>query len=306
MSIAVLGSINVDIITRSERLPKPGETLHGQSYTTSLGGKGCNQAVAARKLGSDTTLIGRVGKDSFGQLALDNLREFGVPLTDVMVDENTATGIAVIGVDANAENSITVIGGANMAVDSSDVARTRSVIEEAKILMIQLEVPVETCLEAAALCRAAGGTVIFDPAPAPAHGLPAGFLENVDVVTPNETETHILTGILPTNEAEAQQAAEKLHAKGISAAIVKLGANGVYYSGYGETGFIKPFKVESIDSVAAGDCFNGGLAHALHTGLPFGEAVRYAAACGALATTKIGAAPAAPTAAEVEALLNSQ
>ncbi|WP_028481648.1 ribokinase [Pseudovibrio exalbescens] len=306
MSIAVLGSINVDIITRSERLPKPGETLHGESYSTSLGGKGCNQAVAARKLGSETTLIGRVGKDGFGQIALDALASYDVPLANVLVDADNSTGIAVIGVDANAENCITVVGGANMAVTDEDVARAKGALTTAKILMLQLEIPVETCASAAQLAQKTGATVIFDPAPAPSQGLPDGFLKHVDVVTPNETETHILTGILPTNESEARQAAEKLHEQGVAAAIVKLGAHGVYYSGYGERGFIKPFSVKSIDSVAAGDCFNGGLAHALHEGQSFSSAVRFAAACGALATTKIGAAPAAPTADEVAALLATQ
>ncbi|WP_068086132.1 ribokinase [Polycladidibacter stylochi] len=308
MTIAVVGSINLDIVTRSPRLPKAGETLHGSSYATFLGGKGCNQAVAASRLGSTTHFIGRVGQDGFGQEALTQLASFGVSRQYVQIDEKTATGIAVIGVDANAENAITVIGGANMALDESDIQRALEPLQAADILLLQLEIPMAVCEGAARLAHNNGATVIFDPAPAPKEGLPDSLLGMIDIITPNESETYSLTGILPTNALEAEKAANALHDKGVKAAIIKLGAHGVFYSGYGTQGFVKPFKVEAIDSVAAGDCFNAGLAHSLDCAKAinsesFAEAVRYAAACGALATTKHGAAPAAPYAEEVHKLL---
>ncbi|QUS57672.1 ribokinase [Pseudovibrio brasiliensis] len=305
MSIAIVGSINVDITTRSDRLPQPGETLHGHSYAINLGGKGCNQAVAASKLGGDAKLVGRIGKDGFGDIAAQHLADMGVSTEHVHLDETHGTGIAVIGVDANSENSIIVIGGANLAVDESDLERSSDVLETAKIMLMQLEIPVETCLSAAKKVRASSGKVIFDPAPAPVHGLPEGFLQNVDVVTPNETETEILTGFRPTNAEEAAHAANLLREQGVAAAVVKLGARGVYFKDETSEGFVEPFKVNAIDTVAAGDCFNGGLAYALADGKSLAEAVRFAAACGALSTTKHGAATSAPTLAEVEALMGA-
>ncbi|KZL27807.1 ribokinase [Pseudovibrio sp. WM33] len=305
MSIVIVGSINVDITTRSDRLPQPGETLHGHSYAINLGGKGCNQAVAASKLGGEAKLVGRIGKDGFGDIAAQHLKDMGVSTEHVHLDENHGTGIAVIGVDANSENSITVIGGANLAVDESDLKRTSDVLESAKIMLMQLEIPVATCLSAAKKVRASGGKVIFDPAPAPVDGLPEGFLQNVDVVTPNETETEILTGFRPSNAAEAAHAANLLREQGVAAAVVKLGARGVYFKDDESEGFVEPFKVNAIDTVAAGDCFNGGLAYALDSGKSLAEAVRFAAACGALSTTKHGAATSAPTLAEVEALMGA-
>lgn len=306
MSIVITGSINVDITTRSERLPRPGETLHGDSYSINLGGKGCNQAVAATKLGAETHLIGRIGRDGFGDIAEQHLRGMGVATDHVYRDEANGTGIAIIGVDANSENCITVVGGANMGVNETDLDRNAAVLAEASILLLQLEIPVETCLEAAKRVRAAGGQVIFDPAPAPVHGLPEDMLSHVDVITPNETETEVLTGLRPTNAEEAAQAADKLRELGVAAAVVKLGAHGVYYKDVSSEGFVEPFKVDSIDSVAAGDCFNGGLAYALSQGKDLGEAVRFAAACGALSTTKQGAASSAPNLPEVEALLSQR
>ncbi len=305
MSIVIVGSINVDITTRSDRLPQPGETLHGHSYAINLGGKGCNQAVAVSRLGGEAKLVGRIGKDGFGDIAAQRLGDMGVSTEHVHLDETHGTGIAVIGVDANSENSIIVIGGANLAVDESDLERSSEVLETAKIMLMQLEIPVETCLSAAKKVRASGGKVIFDPAPALVQGLPEGFLQNVDVVTPNETETEILTGFRPANAQEAAHAANLLLEQGVSAAVVKLGARGVYFKDETSEGFVEPFKVNAIDTVAAGDCFNGGLAYALFSGKSLAEAVRFAAACGALSTTRHGASTSAPVLAEVEAIIRT-
>ncbi|SDJ05368.1 ribokinase [Aliiruegeria lutimaris] len=303
MPIAVFGSINIDLTTYADRLPRPGETLHGERYALGLGGKGCNQAVAARRLGAVTTLIGRIGEDEFGARARAELAAMGVPTRDIFQDPDSDTGIAVIGVDSTAQNCITVIGGANMAIDGSDVARAAERLAAADILLLQMEIPLEPALMAADLVRQSGGRVILDPAPAPANGYAPGVLARIDVITPNETETELLTGLKPTNAKEAAQAAAKLREQGVAAAVVKLGASGVYFQDAESEGFVEPFKVDSIDSVAAGDCFNGGLATALSEGRPLAEAVHFAAACGALSTTKRGASASAPTREEVEDLL---
>ncbi len=303
MTIAVFGSINIDLTTYSKALPRPGETLHGDRYAIGLGGKGCNQAAAVSKLGGDMALIGRIGRDDFGQTALTALADLDVATDAVALDEEVNTGIAVIGVDAKAENCITVIGGANMAITSADVEAQKAIFENANILLLQLEIPLNAAMEAADLVRSSGGRVILDPAPAPKDGLSNQILASIDIITPNETETELLTGLRPSNAQEAAKAAELLLERGIKAAIIKLGANGVYYRDAAGDGFVEPYKVSSIDSVAAGDCFNGGLAFALDAGKPLGEAVQFAAACGALSTTKRGAASSAPSLQDVEKLM---
>lgn len=302
MSIAVFGSINVDVTAYAERLPKPGETVHGTSYLTGLGGKGANQAAAAARLGAGVAMIGRVGTDSFGALARAELASFGVSLAHV-ADDAAGTGIAIIGVDARGENVITVIAGANGAMGGADAVRAGPALDRAKVLLLQLEVPLTGALAAAARVRAGGGAVVLDPAPAPPTGLAPEVYAAVDILTPNESETGALTGTTPTNPAEGLAAAKALRARGLKAAIVKLGAQGVCVASADGERHIPAFRVTTIDTVAAGDCFNGGLAFALSRGEPLTEAVRFAAACGALSTTKKGAAASAPTLAEVEALL---
>lgn len=303
MSIIVVGSINIDVTGYLDRLPRPGETLHGERYTIGLGGKGANQAAAAARLGSVVTMIGRVGNDPFGDTALDALGTFGIDTASIRRDTQNATGIALIGVDRQGENMIVVIGGANMALDESDLERTRAQFTTAKVLLTQREVPMAVTLLAAERARAAGAIAIHDPAPAPAGGLRNEALHAYDIVTPNESEAEALLGFRPDNEADARRAAQALIARGARNAIVKLGARGAYVAGPNVDLFVPPFRVASVDSVAAGDCFNGGLADALARGLKLVEAVRFAAACGALATTRYGAAASAPTRAEVETLL---
>lgn len=303
MTIAVFGSINLDVTAYMERLPKPGETLHGRDYTLGLGGKGANQAVAARRLGSNVCLIGRLGADDFATAARRALASHDVDLSLVLADEGGATGIAIINVDDAGENCISLIGGSNLAMGPDDVARGRVVLERAAVLLLQLEVPLAASLAAAAIVRDHGGTVILDPAPAPREGLSPDVLAAVDIITPNESETAMLLGWQPSGLEEGLEAARQLQARGVATAIVKLGAKGVAVASPREAFTLPAFRVTPIDTVAAGDSFNGGLAHALERGLPLREAVRLAAACGALATTRKGAAAAAPTLAEVEALL---
>ena len=306
MTIAVFGSIDIDLTTYGKRLPQPGETVHGDSYAIGLGGKGSNQAVAASRLGAPTELIGRIGQDDFGETALASLREFGVSTDGVLVVSGAITGIAVIGVDAQAQNSITVVGGANMTIGDSDVERSRTLLEAADVLLLQLETPLKDSLAAADIVRAGGGIVILDPAPAPAAGFGPDTLARIDVITPNETETESLTGVRPTNPKQAAVAAAHLRARGVANAVIKLGASGVYFENADGGDFVPPFKVDSIDTVAAGDCFNGGLAVALSNGKSLGDAVRFASACGALSTTRAGAASSAPALPDILDLLAQQ
>ncbi len=303
MPVAVLGSINVDIAAYAKRLPRPGETVHGEAYVVTLGGKGANQAVAAARLGAEVALIGRVGEDAFADTALAELMRYGIDTGFILRDAQSATGIAIIGIDAEGENAITVIAGANFELDATDVERGRTALSSANVVMLQLETPPSISYIAADIARAAGARILFDPAPAPYEGLSEELYRRVDILTPNEVETEALVGFRPETAAEAVRAARILRQRGVGTAIVKLGAGGVYVSGPECEAFVPPFKVKSIDSVAAGDCFNGGLAYALDQGFAMPEAVRFAAACGALSTTRRGAAASAPSLAEVEALI---
>lgn len=304
MSILVFGSVNVDITVYAPRLPQPGETLHALRYAIGLGGKGANQAAAAARLGTPTTFIGRTGRDEMGAQARGLLAGYGLDLAGVAEDDQAGTGIAQITVGAaDGQNIIALVAGANMRLDRSDVERAAVRLADARVLLLQLETPLAASLELAARARAAGITVILDPAPAPEGGLDDSVLQGVDIITPNETETAALLGFRPAMAEEAVAAARALVTRGCRMAIVKLGGNGVAYAGQGGEGFIPPFAVEVVDTVAAGDCFNGGLATALARGDALADAVRFAAACGAIAVTRPGAAASAPTLAEAEALL---
>jgi len=302
-SIAVFGSVNIDVTAFCVHLPRPGETVSGRKYSMTLGGKGANQAVAAARLGAHASLVGRTGTDAFGALARERLGAYGVELDRLHAQPEAATGIAVINVDSRAENTIVVIGGANMMVDATDVERALPLLAAAQVLLLQLEVPLAATLTAAACTRAAGGQVVLDPAPAPAGGLPTSVYATVDMVTPNETETEALVGVRPQTPADAARAAALLHERGVRTAIIKMGAAGVFFDGPDGSGFVPPFPVTAINSVGAGDCFNGGLAFGLAQGRALPDAVRFAAACGALATTGPGGAASAPTIADVEKLL---
>ncbi len=304
------GSINIDVAARALRLPSPGETIHAESYVLGLGGKGSNQAAAAARLSRSlpirTALVGRVGLDAFGIQARTELLAFGVELKALLNDPDHPTGLALIIVDQKSgENSITVIGGANMAIDDTDITRADVLFSEANVLLLQLEVPINAVLSAARRAARSGASVILDPAPAPANGLPVELWPLIDVITPNESETLILTGINPETPELAAHAAASLLRRGVRAAVVKMGAKGVWWQDETTGGFIPPFPVTPCDTVAAGDCFNAGLAIGLAQGRPLAEATRVGAACGALATTRTGAAQAAPEWSEVVTLLTS-
>jgi ribokinase len=305
MTIMVLGSINTDITVYGRALPRAGETLLADRYETELGGKGANQAAAAARLGAKVEFVGRVGADSFGELSMTRLRQFGVSTGLSTQDEGAGTGIAIISVDAQGQNAISVVSGANMRIDEAELEALLPALADAKLLMLQLEIPVRACHAAALAARKLGVKVVLDPAPTPPGGLPEELYGLVDVITPNETEAEFLLGYEPKSLEGAARAARELVGRGARAAILTLGARGAYVVGEGVEAFIPPFAVTPVSTVAAGDCFNAGLAVALAEGRPLLEAARFASACGALSTTKAGSAASAPTREEVERLLSA-
>lgn len=301
--IAVVGSLNMDLVVRSPRLPQAGETIIGSDFQTLPGGKGSNQAVAAARLGGQVVMVGRVGNDTFGQALLKTLREAGVDHCCVLVDEQNRSGVALITVDDEGQNTIVVASGANMALTPEDVERAEAVIGSARVLLLQLESPLSTVQRAAEIASAHGVTVILNPAPA--RPIPPEILTLVDVLVPNESETTLLTGSPITDDAGAISAAAELREAGISTVILTLGARGALLSTAEYSSHLPAFPVTPVDTTAAGDAFLGGFAVALAEGQPLPDAVRWGNAAGALAATRAGAQPSLPRRQEVEALLKA-
>jgi ribokinase len=293
MSIVVFGSLNMDLVAQTRQLPRPGESLVCRHFFTAPGGKGANQAVAAARLGVNTQMIGRVGRDRFGEELLASLQESSVKTEGVLSDPETHSGVAVIAVGDRGENQIIVVPGANGCVGFADVERLVPLLSEAKVLLLQLEIPLPAVQAAAEVAQQAGVTVILDPAPAPAT-LPAELLAFVDILTPNEVEASQLFGFPVGDRETATQAAREFLRRGAGTAIVKLGDRGLVCATPSETYFIPPFPVTAIDTVAAGDAFNGALAAALARGRSLQEALTWGAAAGALASTQVGAQPSLP------------
>lgn len=301
MNIIVFGSINLDLTTYVPHLPALGETLRGHSFIIVPGGKGSNQAVATARLGAPTKFFGRMGKDAFGREVMPIVQKEGVDMSGIQLDEKHGTGLAVISVDDKADNSIVIVSGANMALNENDAKRCINELDKARVLMLQLEVPLEASLAVARAAHKLGVLLVWDPAPA--LELPAEAYQLTEYMTPNEVEAGMLVGFQPKTPEEAKRAAGILRDRGVRVAIIKLGALGAYFESAKESGFMPSFIVNSIDTVAAGDAFNGGLAVALLEEKPLKEAVRWGSAAGAIATTKAGAMPSMPYRPEVETLL---
>lgn len=287
--VIVFGSINMDLVTKTPRLPAAGETLQGYEFFTAAGGKGANQAVAAARLGISTHIVGRLGDDDFGRRLLSSLQVAGVHTNDVFIDEATSSGVAVIAVDDAGENNIIIIAGANGRLGQADVERLKNLLPGAGALLMQLEIPLSTVLLAAQAARLSGIPVILDPAPA--QDLPTELYPLVDVITPNRLEASQLVGFQVDGQETALKAAKVLRQRGVSTVIIKLGAKGVLCATESETFFLPAFCVEAVDTVAAGDAFNGALAAALVEGLTWPQAVEWGAAAGAISATKAGAQP---------------
>jgi len=305
MSIVVFGSINMDLVAHAARIARPGETLFGNDFKTVPGGKGANQAVAVARLGGQAQMLGAVGDDGFGSDLRSSLNAYGVD-TQAIVCSPGASGVALILLDAHGENSITVISGANMRLRSEYLDTVVPHLNGATHLLLQLEIPLELVLAAAQLARVRGVMVILDPAPAPTAELPAELYRACDIITPNETETALLTGIDPYDLAQCQKAADFLHQRGSVQVIIKRGSQGVFWSHNGNGVAIPGFTVPVVDTVAAGDCFNGALAVALSERLDMPTALRFATASAALSVTKSGAQPSIPCRADVDAFLLAQ
>lgn len=287
-NVIVFGSINMDLVVRTPRLPSPGETILGHEFFTAPGGKGANQAVATARLGVPTQMVGRVGQDSYGSELISSLKASGVQTDYIYVDEAASSGVAAIAVDEGSENQIIVVPGANGLVNQVDVAQLASLLPEANVLLLQLEIPIESVLFAAQAARSQGVRVILDPAPAE-QDVPEQLYPLIDIITPNEIEAGQLVGFPVDAPEAATQAASILRQRGVGCVIVKLGAQGALCVTEAETFLIPAFPVTAIDTVAAGDAFNGGLAAALFQGLPLRQAVVWGAAAGAIASTRAGA-----------------
>lgn len=301
--VVVVGSVNVDMIIRSERLPRPGETVVGGEFVEAGGGKGANQALAAHRLGAEVRFIGRVGHDSQGEASLSRFMTEGLTTTWLSADPSATTGVALILVDAQGQNMISVAPGANLQLSPIDVRAARSAFDGARVVLVQLEIPIETVQEALELARAGGATTILNPAPA--RSIPGAMLRLVDWLTPNEVEAATLTGEHVADRSSAERAARTLLAQGPSNVVVTLGRHGAVWATRQDVYHIEAFPVHSVDTTAAGDAFSAALAVGLARGLPSVDALRYASAAGALATTRVGAQPSLPTDADVSRLLTT-
>ncbi len=303
-SIVVVGSANTDMIIGLERIPKPGETLLGGEFFSAAGGKGANQAVAAARAGGSVSLVARLGADTFGDEALKGYRGDGINVKYVSRDPHAASGVALIFVAKNGENSIAVAGGANGQLSSREIKQAAPVLRRADVLLMQLETPLTTVQAAARQGAAHGAIVILNPAPA--RPLPAALLRNIGILTPNETEAEQLTGIKIDSIASMEKAAGRLKAAGVQTVILTLGARGAYVSSDQLSGVIPGFKVKPLDTTAAGDVFNGALAVALGEGQSLRDSVRFASAAAAISVTRRGAQPSAPMRREIAAFLKSR
>lgn len=302
-SIVVLGSSNTDMIVRTKRLPRPGETVLGGEFITAAGGKGANQAVAARRAGGNVTFIARIGGDVLGDQALESWRRESIDVTQVSRDPKAASGVALILVDDKGENSIAVAGGANQRLTPTHVQKAAKVIRGAGTLLMQLETPLPAICAAAEIAAKAGVRVILNPAPAQKQ--PAALLRLLTFITPNETEAETLTGIRIRTEKDCRRAANALQQAGARNVIITLGARGAFLAAEDGTRLLVPtFPVEPVDTTAAGDTFNGALAVALGEGLALPEAVRFANAAAAISITRLGAQPSAPKRREIRSLLS--
>jgi len=302
--LVVLGSINADHILNLDAFPTPGETVTGSQYQIAFGGKGANQAVAAGRSGADIAFIACTGDDDTGERIRKQLESDNIDVAPVSVIDGESTGVALIFVNGEGENVIGIHAGANAALSPALVEAQRETIAEAAALLMQLESPLESVLAAAKIAHENQTRVALNPAPA--RALSDELLALVDIITPNETEAEKLTGIRVENDDDAARAAGALHAKGIDTVLITLGSRGVWASVNGEGRRVPGFKVKAIDTIAAGDTFNGALVTALLEGEPLDNAIRFAHAAAAIAVTRPGAQPSVPWRNEIDEFLSQQ
>ncbi|AIS56815.1 ribokinase [Vibrio coralliilyticus] len=299
--LVVLGSVNADHVLQVPSFPRPGETLHGRNYQVIPGGKGANQAVAAARLNADTGFIACVGDDAFGINIRENFKMDNINIAGVKMQPNCPTGIAMIQVAESGENSICISAEANAKLTEDAIEVDLERIRQANYLLMQLETPMCGIEKAAQVAKSSRTNVILNPAPA--RELSDELLSCIDVITPNETEAEVLTGVTVTDNESAQEAANALHRKGIEIVLITLGAKGVWLSQNGRGELIPGFRVEATDTTAAGDTFNGALVTGLLEDLPLESAIKFAHAAAAISVTRFGAQTSIPSRDEVDAFL---
>lgn len=292
-TLTVLGSINADHVISVPYFAKPGETLTGENYHIAFGGKGANQAVAAARLGANVAFIGCIGADGIGETMKNAFEKDGIDTANIHRIADEMTGMAFIQVAQSGENSIVIARGANAYLDENIVRQSEAQIAQSDCLLMQLETPVPAVELAAKIAKKHGVQVVLNPAPA--QSLSDELLSQIDIITPNETEAEILTGVQVTDEQSAVKAAEVFHQKGIGCVMITLGAKGVFVSQNGESRVIKGFRVQAVDTTAAGDTFNGGFVTALLNGEFFDDAIRFGQAAAAISVTRQGAQPSIPS-----------
>jgi ribokinase len=299
--ILVVGSINMDLVMSTPRIPRPGETMYGEELRAIPGGKGANQAVAVARLGMPVIMAGRVGRDHFGETLLAGLAANGVDIACMERDETASSGTTFIFVEPSGENTIVVATGANGNFSPRSADRLAGLLERIELVLLQLELPLDSMARVIELARAAGKTVVLDAGPACSQPLPAFY--QVTVLSPNEAEAEALTGLAIQDRDSALQAARLLLERGPAAVVLKLGAKGALLASRDKTLFVPAHPVRVVDTTAAGDSFSAALAVSLAEGKELEQAVLVANAAGALAVTKAGAQPSMPTRAELEAFL---
>jgi len=284
--IAVVGSANIDLTTFTDQFPKPGETIFGQKFDLGFGGKGANQAVAARLCGADVFMVARVGGDLFGPATIENFKKLGIDATHVKQVEGLSSGVAPIFVEPNGQNRILVVKGANDALKAADVDAAAETLKAVDCIVLQFEIPLETVYHTITFARNHSIRCILNPAPGQHVNMQA--LAGLDYFIPNESEAETITGVVVRDLDDARRCAERLVASGIRRVIITLGANGSLLAGQGINEHVPPFAMKSIDSTGAGDAFIGSFAVFLAEGVPEQEAVRRASLYAALSTTRVG------------------
>ena len=301
--VTIVGSLNMDLVIRSPRIPQPGETIIGSEFQTVPGGKGANQAVAAARQGGQVTMVGRVGEDTFADALLENLASAEIDATFVHRDRQAASGVALIVVDDHGENIIVVASGANMRMTEKDVEAAEAPIAESDVLLLQLEVPLPVVKRAAQIAQSHRVTVVLNPAPA--RELPPDLLASVDVLVPNESEAALLTGFPVGSQSELEKAASKILNLGVRSVVITLGKRGAFLaSGDYKSKIYEAFSIQPVDTTAAGDAFVAGLAVNYGAGKSLPDAIRWGNAAGAVTALRFGAQTSLPKRNEVQELLN--
>lgn len=297
-NILVIGSSNTDMVIRTEHLPLPGETVIGGTFFMNPGGKGANQAVAVARLGGQVAFVCKTGSDIFGHQAQQLFSEEGIDSSYVFSDTKNPSGVALITVDTHAENCIVVAPGANAHLTVADLKHSARAVEKADIVLLQLEIPMETVEEAAVMAQRLGKKVVLNPAPA--SKLSPRLLESLYVITPNETEAEMISGIHIVDGASAEAAARKIASMGVPNVIVTLGTRGALVFDGTDCEIVPACKVQAVDTTAAGDVFNGALVVALAEGRSLTEAARFACKASAISVTRVGAQSSVPYRTEVD------